>query len=191
MADFPSLLPGNASQMQRDIEQVIAGFIADVPVQFIKNAHNPKLCRADFLPWLAWEWSVDEWDGEWPVETQRNAIWASPTVHRFKGTPHAIKEALVAVGYGSATLIEGMAAIIFDGGTLFDGTEDYGDPDHWAEYRVYLERPITIDQADQVKRILRNTAAGRSRLKGLYFTQAANRYNATISFDGGFTHGVV
>jgi len=53
-----------------------------------------------------------------------------------------------------------------------------------------LDRPITADQAAQVRKILASVAPARCHLKGLYFTQAANRYNAVISYDGTYTYGV-
>jgi len=190
MADFPSLLPPNASQLQRDIEQVVAGFIADMPVAHIKNVHNPRLCRADFLPWLAWEWSVDNWDGEWPEGAQRETVWASPTVHRHKGTIGAVKDALAAAGYGDASVIERYGWERHDGTYRHDGSITHAMPDHWAEYRIVLARPITVEQAAQVRAILAKIAAARSRLKALDFTQALNIHNARITHDGQFTHGV-
>ena len=190
MSDHPSLLPDNASQMQRDIEQVIAGFIADMPVRYIKNVHNPKQCRPDFLPWLAWEWSVDEWEAAWPVEVQINVVWNSPDVHRRKGTIGSVRAVLSSAGYGDAEVIERYGWDFYDGAAAHDGTIRYEPPDHWAEYRIILARPITIEQAAPVRRLLAVTAPARSRLKALDFTQALNAYDARISYDGQFTHGV-
>ena len=190
MSDFPSLLPNNASQLQRDIEQVVAGFIADLPVVHIKNVHNPKLCRADFLPWLAWEWSVDEWDGLWSVGTQREVIWNSPNVHRRKGTIWSIRNALAAAGYGDAEVIEDFGNQYHDGIYRRDGSITRDVPDHWAEYRIILKRPITIVQAAQVRRILSKTAPLRSHLRALDFTEALNLHNNTIVRDGSFTRGI-
>lgn len=66
---------------------------------------------------------------------------------------------------------------------------NYGVPDHWAEYRLNLARPITIAQAEQVRRIAEGVAPLRSRLKLLTYTAAQHLYDGTIQNDGTFAHG--
>lgn len=190
MPDFPSVLPPNASKLLRDIEQAVAGFIAELPVAAIKNVHNPRLCRADFLPWLAWEWSVDDWDSGWSESAKRETVWSAPSVHRAKGTVGAIKVKLASAGYGDAEIIERYGWEVHNGATRHDGSITYDLPDHWAEYRIKLKRPITIEQANQVRAMLATTTPARSKLKALDFTEAFNAHNGRIQYDGQFTHGV-
>ncbi len=53
------------------------------------------------LPYLAYAWSVDEWNDNWSAETQREVIRQSIWVHQRKGTLGAVKRALEAMGYDS------------------------------------------------------------------------------------------
>jgi phage tail P2-like protein len=188
MSELPSVLPPNALKIELDLEQLSArheGF-ADP----ITRLWKPQTCPANILPWLAWAFSVDDWDTEWSEEAKRAAIAASIGVHRRKGTIGAVKEALAAAGYGEAQVVERYGWEKHDGTYRFDGSITYSEPDHWAEYRVHLTRPITIEQAAQVRAILANVAPARCRLKALDFTEALNTYNARITYDGQFTHGV-
>lgn len=87
-----SLLPPNASGLERDIEQVIVQS-TDLPI-CIKDLWNPYSCPLSLLPWLAWALSVDEWDDRWPEHIKRQVVQDSFDVHRFKGTPYAVQKAL-------------------------------------------------------------------------------------------------
>ncbi|TLP67083.1 phage tail protein I [Parasedimentitalea maritima] len=184
-----SLLPHNATSQERDIEAVTGPALA--PDVLLQALWDPEICPEDLLPWLAWSFSVDNWDPKWAEEDKRAVIAGSVEVHRRKGTVGAVRQALTAAGYGTARIVEGKPSSLYDGTVRYDGAEIHEGPDHWAEYRIYLDRPITIDQAAQVREILTNVAPARCHLKGLYFTQAAHRYNAAVAYDGSYTHGVI
>ncbi|MFM9726312.1 phage tail protein I, partial [Streptomyces scabiei] len=77
-----SLLPPNASGLERDIEQVIVQS-TDLPIR-IKDLWDPYSCPLSLLPWLAWALSVDEWDDRWPEHIKRQVVQDSFNVHRFK-----------------------------------------------------------------------------------------------------------
>jgi len=94
--DVKSLLPANATALERAIEAAQAR-LADVPVP-VDTLWDPWRCPAQLLPWLAWAWSVDEWDPAWPEEVRRRVIAAAPEVHRRKGTRAAVERALRAIG---------------------------------------------------------------------------------------------
>ena len=96
MSNKPTLLPPNATPLERALEQALAR-IEDVPVS-VDTLWDPWRCPADLLPWLAWAWSVDEWDADWPEEVKRRVIATSPEVHRLKGTRAAVERALKAIG---------------------------------------------------------------------------------------------
>jgi len=102
-AQHKSLLPANATALERAIEAAQAR-LADVPVP-VDTLWDPWRCPAELLPWLAWAWSVDEWDPAWPEEVRRRVIAAAPEVHRLKGTRAAVERALQPLGI-SAELIE-------------------------------------------------------------------------------------
>ncbi|MNT00427.1 Phage tail protein [compost metagenome] len=66
----------------------------------VRDIWNADTIPAGLLPWLAWAYSVDEWSANWTPEQQREAIKRSVSVHRYKGTIGAVREALDALGYG-------------------------------------------------------------------------------------------
>jgi len=185
----PSLLPPNATSQERAMEASTAR-LAEVPVPVAK-LWQPHTCPAALLPWLAWTLSVDEWDGDWSDEQQRRSIAMSVAIHKTKGTLGSIRRVLAAAGYGDAVILEGLDAERYDGAVNYSGSHFYGqDETHWAMYRVYLSRPITIAQAAQVRRLLEHTAPARCHLAGLHYTQALNLYDSTITYDNQYTHGV-
>lgn len=178
MNDAVSLLPGNASAGERALEQATAR-VGAVPVP-VGDLWDPDTCPVPLLGWLAWAMSVDDWDPNWSPDAKRAVIQASYDVHRRKGTPGAVKEALRAAGYGDSTLIERF------------GWGDANTPDdHWAEYRITITRPISAEQAATLRDILASIAPVRCRLAAIDFTEATHLYNDVITYDGAFTHGVV
>lgn len=189
MSDPQALLPPSAKPSLKVIEAVMAERTIGIEAP-IATLWNPETCPANILPWLAWALSVDNWDANWSEGTKRNAIAASVAIHRRKGTVRAVKDALAAAGYGDAELIERHGWERHDGTNLRDGSINRSVPDHWAEYRVRLARPITVDQAAQVRAILASAAPARCRLKALEFTQALHLHNNTITRDGSYTRGI-
>lgn len=183
-----TLLPPNATSAERAIEGATAR-IGAVPC-LIADLWNPKNCPAALLPWLAWALSVDEWSPDWSEDAKRATIAEAAEIHRRKGTPWAIKRALASAGFGDAELVENMPGKAYDGTLAHNGAETYAPLDHWAEYRVYLMRPITIAQAAQVRRILAAVAPARCHLKQLNYTRALNIYDGSIRHDGAYSHGV-
>lgn len=97
MPDFVSLLPPNATPLERRLEQVGAA-IGNLPTP-IRSMWNADACPADLLPWLAWGFGVDVWDSDWSEEQKRAAIKASLFVKKHKGTIGAVTRALAALGY--------------------------------------------------------------------------------------------
>ncbi|MCV4725358.1 phage tail protein I, partial [Escherichia coli] len=51
------------------------------------------------LPYLAWAFSVDRWDRNWPEETKRQVIRDAWLIHRHKGTISALRRAIEPLGY--------------------------------------------------------------------------------------------
>lgn len=188
MFDLPTILKPTATLHDRALEQAMHKGKPDlIP---IANLMNPDTCPADLLMHLAWSLSVDVWDGAWSIGTQRDVIKQSLPIHLINGTLRAAKDALASAGYGDAEVIERYGWEVYDGSDTHDGSASYALPDHWAEYRIRLSRPITIEQAAQVREILETVAPARSHLKALDFTEALNIHNARITHDGQFTHGV-
>lgn len=188
MSDLSSILPPNASIAELALERAISA--AGPDLSDIETLMNPQTCPAPLLGWLAWSLSVETWGADWAEEDRRAAIASSISIHRRKGTVGAVKRALSAAGYGDATITERFGHERHDGSYLHDGAITHAAPDHWAEYRLTLARPITVTQAAQVREILETVAPARAHLKALDFTEVANTHNAQITHDGQFTHGV-
>lgn len=188
-APLPTLLPPNAQTAEYELEQFSARLtgVAD-PVSVLWSAKD---CPANLLAYLAWALSVDVWSAHWADDTKRAVLTGAIDVHRRKGTIGAVRRALTDAGYSPVTIIEGHNASTHDAAIAFDGSEDYGKPDHWAEYRIKLDRPITLDQADEIRVILAKVAPARSHLKRLDFAEVAHRFNAAITYDGTTTHGEI
>ncbi|MBO6805754.1 phage tail protein I [Thalassospira sp.] len=99
-----SLLPPNATTIEKIIEAT--GSHVDKLDIVIDTLWDPYRCPAEFLPWLAWSFSVDTWDPEWAEQTKRNVIAESFDVHRHKGTRGAIRRALEAIDLDFIKIIE-------------------------------------------------------------------------------------
>lgn len=161
-----SLLPPNASNMERALEAAMAR-ISDVPV-LVRESWNPDLCPVALLPWLAWAYSVDEWDPSWTEATRREVIRKAYDVQRIKGTIGAIKRALAAAGLGTVTFEEGRHRFKYDGAQKYDGWPTYGGG--WAWYRVTFTSPLTLAQAAQATSLINANAPKRSWLYSLIYT---------------------
>ncbi|MBD3610537.1 MAG: phage tail protein I [Gammaproteobacteria bacterium] len=182
-----SLLPPNASQLEQNLVDTSAR-IGNVPS--LPPLWDPDTCPTYLLSWLAWALSVEEWDSNWPEVVQREAIKQARDIHKNKGTVGSLKRALSSLGYGDAIILEGLDAEQYNGAITFDGSHYYGqEATHWALYRVYLSRPISVQQAEHVRRILASTARGICKLEGLHYTGVLNIYNGDALHNGTTTYG--
>lgn len=99
-----TLLPCNASELERAIDVTAAERLATIP-HYVRSTDNPDTIPPVLLPWLAWARRVEVWDSSWSDDQKRAVIKASFVAHRRKGTPGAIRTALGALGLGS-TIVE-------------------------------------------------------------------------------------
>lgn len=86
-----NVLPPNRTRLEAALAEACR---ADLVPEIIATLWHPDRCPAHVLPWLAWTYSVDEWRTGWPASAQREAIAASATIHRRKGTVWAVKRVL-------------------------------------------------------------------------------------------------
>lgn len=93
-----SLLPPNATPLERAIETVIMTQLQSVPIT-LRDLWHPDRCPEHLLPWLAYTVSVDDWDEEWSEAQKRGVIKGSLAIHRKKGTRGALEDQLSALGY--------------------------------------------------------------------------------------------
>lgn len=90
------LLPPNATEAERALSETLARTLS-VPTP-VRDVWNPNTCPAAILPWLAWAFSVDNWDPTWTDAQKRQTIATAVAVHRYKGTIGAVREAITALG---------------------------------------------------------------------------------------------
>lgn len=91
------LLPTGSSLLEIAAAKALADIdLLSVP---LRELWDPNLCPANFLPYLAWAFSVDYWDSNWPEQVKRNAVSASYYIHRHKGTIAAIRRVVEPLGY--------------------------------------------------------------------------------------------
>lgn len=183
------LLPPNATALERT-GATIQRHLSELPVD-TRRIRDPERCPAAFLPFLAWELSVDDWNPLWGEDVKRRVIANSIAVHRRKGTRGAVRRALEAIfGEGGFTILEGANAGLYNGARTHSGSSYYGQPENWAAYSVFVNRPLSIAQANDVRRVLESVAPARCQLLALNYQQALNAYDNTTRYDSTYTHGV-
>ena len=94
------------------------------------------------LPVLAYGWHVTDLEGWRLADTpakRRQLLARAIALHRKKGTPWAVKQALHAAGFGAQSrLTEGRAMRRYNGSIFADGSEIYGGHS-WAEYQIEID----------------------------------------------------
>ncbi|WP_281629177.1 phage tail protein I [Vibrio sp. St2] len=181
-----SLLPPGSTDYEKALEQVTKSDMSS-PIRYL---WNPKECPVELLYVLAITFDVDEWDESWPEEFKRQTLVDAYLVHSLKGTPASVRLVLKNAGYQEVILKEGLNINKRDGSRTRNGHFYYGYEDAESWYRVYLQRPITIEQSKQVTRMLNIVAPLECELKGLHFEQARFLYNGKMPRDGSYTRGV-
>lgn len=99
MADLvkrAEILPNDATPREKAYAAVDARF-EDIDTDLVRRVRSVTEAPAAYLPYLAWERSVDVYDPEWSEATKRAVIAAAPEVHRYKGTRHAVETAMRAL----------------------------------------------------------------------------------------------
>jgi phage tail P2-like protein len=92
-----SLLPPGSSALERRLTQACSGISGlNVP---LRDLWNPDTCPVDFLPYLAWAFSVDRWDESWAESVKRKVVKDAFYIHQHKGTISAIRRVVEPLGY--------------------------------------------------------------------------------------------
>ncbi|MFT0892956.1 phage tail protein I [Pseudochelatococcus sp. G4_1912] len=89
-----------ASDYEQVLSEAFAAAFAGQPDGWgITDVLSPARCPPVLLPWLAWEWSVDEWQRDWSEAVQRAVIAGSWDLHSIKGSAGAMQRAVNALGF--------------------------------------------------------------------------------------------
>ena len=92
-----SLLPPGSSRLERRLAQACGGISGlNVP---LRDLWNPDTCPVNFLPYLAWAFSVDRWDESWAESVKRKVVKDAFYIHQHKGTISAIRRVVEPLGY--------------------------------------------------------------------------------------------
>lgn len=91
-----SLLPPNHTDLEKNIASAGEDAFDIASIKVIKNIDEVPM---QFLPFLAYQKSVDYWDESWQDALKREVIKSSRHHHKIKGTAAAIKRALEPFGY--------------------------------------------------------------------------------------------
>lgn len=91
---MPDLLPCNSTPLER----ALAAGWRDEPVIPLRTLYNADTCPSRLLPYLAWAWSVDRWNNDWPENAKRAACRAAWFIHQRKGTLGALRRAVEPLG---------------------------------------------------------------------------------------------
>lgn len=95
-----SLLPPNATQVEKDLEASTER-IGNLPVD-IRKLWNPDTCPEELLPWLAWAMSIDSWKPYWPIAVKRQRVKDAIEIQRRKGTAGSVRAVVESFGAGLA-----------------------------------------------------------------------------------------
>ena len=93
-----SLLPPNATALERAMERAVGFFSVrpiDLPIRKLWSAAD---CPVGLLPYLAWALGVEEWGSDWPEPVKRAAVADAFAIHREKGTLAGLKRLLENAG---------------------------------------------------------------------------------------------
>lgn len=92
-----SLLPPGSSALERRLAQACSSISGlNVP---LRDLWNPDTCPVNFLPYLAWAFSVDRWDESWAESVKRKVVKDAFYIHQHKGTVSAIRRVVEPLGY--------------------------------------------------------------------------------------------
>jgi phage tail P2-like protein len=115
---------------------------------------------ASALPWLAKQFNVLGYRGMRLAQTeaqQRQVIKTAILLKRYAGTPWAVKQALISIGYPDAILIENA------------GVGPYG----WAQFRIELnvgDNSISADKLEELIQMINIYKGARNHLLDISYT---------------------
>ena len=164
-----SLLPPGSSALERRLAQACSGISGlNVP---LRDLWNPDTCPVNFLPYLAWAFSVDRWDESWPESVKRKVVKDAFYIHQHKGTVSAIRRMVEPLGY------------------LIRVIEWWKTNDAPGTFRLdvgVLDTGITEEMYHELERVIADAKPCSRHLIGLSITLDANGTVpvAVASYDG-------
>lgn len=151
------------------------------------------MVNSSVFPFLAEQFSLlgDGWELVESDEGKRELIKGAIELHRYKGTPWAVREVIRRFGFGEVEIIENIYDWTLDGSVLLDGSHVLGDESAWAKYRIILKEAITNDQAEKLRKAITAFAPARSYLESMDYQEAAFRLDGTKYLNGQYNLGSI
>lgn len=92
----PTLLPQNSTKLEKALEQA-AALLLTIPTD-IRPVWSPDDCPPEFLPWLGWGLSLDNWSSDWPDGIKRARVRQAIPIARRKGTAESVRAVVESFG---------------------------------------------------------------------------------------------
>lgn len=184
-----NLIPAHYTEREKNLELVGAASIDRIMSGLWSGRlHDPLTCKASFLFALGQYYGVEYWWQNISEDEHRALIAAFPTIKRRRGTLWAVMQAVNVID-PDAYIIEGDYQIKYDGYAVYDGSNQYGNATHWAEYVVIASRAMDNKKVGQLRKLVESVAPARSNLLRIDYTRAPAIYNGTIFYDGNYNYG--
>lgn len=167
-----SLLPPNTTLLERRIADT-TGIISELPSP-LRQLWDPATIPADLLPYLAWALSIEEeWRFARSDQERRTLVATSIDLHRYKGTPYAVRRGMQLLGFRDAEIIEGLPALHHDGEISRDGHHAFAGAARWALFRVAVDlgnqEGLDRQRIARIRHIIEYYKNARSHLYALTF----------------------
>lgn len=147
-------LPPNSSKLEKNLATANAAAFNLPSMRLVQDFDQ---VPEDFLPVLAWQESVDYWDPKLATSLKRELIKKSRTQHKIKGTPAAVKQALLPFGY-EVKLTEWFKQV------------PQGTPGTFALEIDLIGRELTEEIFKEVNRLVNDSKATSRHISNLQIT---------------------
>ncbi|EAW1261766.1 phage tail protein I [Salmonella enterica] len=164
-----SLLPTGSTPLEKAAAEA-AGQISKLNVP-LRLLWDPWRCPLPLLPYLAWAFSVDQWDDNWPEQTRRQIVATSFDIHRKKGTIGAIRRVVTPLGYLR---------------NIQEWWEFSGEPGTFSIDVGVLDSGISEEIQQELERLINDARPLSRHLVKLNIIQdiPGNIFSGTVAYDG-------
>lgn len=184
-----SLLPKNATQLEKNIESAIS---RDIPID-LADIYNPHEGTSQkILSHLKYFLQTIFLNKKLSLPHQKKLILNSFAINSKIGSVKSIKNGLNFLGYSNFSLIDKQNQLLADGKCLSNGSKKAGvflsTP---FSYCLILGTPITFLQSKQIKIFLESFSPIRAKLEKILFNAVAAAADGKILADGKFSAGII
>lgn len=144
---------------------------------------------ADTLPFFADHFSLfgDGWEFAVSENDKRKLIKEAIEIHRYKGTPWAIKRVLKLLGFGDCELIERTGFLEHNSVAKHNSSHRYGYGGDWTHYKLVTPRLMSTADAERIRALLLDVAPLRCKLISINIPVNHNgsiKHDGTYNYDG-------